>query len=160
MTVSSTGQLRFFFLSVLAGLISGAFYNLLRAVREKTGRGPVGPLSDLFFWVFVGAALIKLSLDFNDGGIRGYQLLGAACGFLLHYLCLGGITLPLARAVVRAAALALFPVVFLMRGVVLYVKSLYDKMHIMLLKLRQSGKRVCAARKKHKKIQKKYKNLL
>ena len=109
MTVSSAGQLRFFFLSVLAGLISGAFYNLLRAVREKNGRGPAGPVSDLFFWIFVGAALIKLSLDFNDGGIRGYQLLGAACGFALHYLCLGQITLPLARAVVRAAAIALFP---------------------------------------------------
>ena len=98
--------------------------------------------------------------DFNDGGIRGYQLLGAACGFALHYLCLGQISLPLARAVVRAAAIALFPAAFLLRGLGLYVKHIYGKARTMLLKICQSGKRVSTSRKRRKKIQKNYKKLL
>lgn len=160
MTVSSSQQLGFFFLSVLAGLISGAFYNLMTAVREKGKRGCVSVFADLLFWTAVGAALIGLSLRFNDGGIRGYQLLGFFCGFALHYLCLSSVTLRLARLMVTAVATVLFPVIFLARGFVLYVGYLRRKAADFASKIRHYLLRRAQRRKNHKKIQKKYKKML
>ena len=160
MTVSSLHQLSFFFISVLAGLLCGAFYNLLTAVREKERRGCLSLFTDLMFWTAAGAALIRLSIEFNDGGIRGYQIFGAVIGFALHYLCLSPVTLFFARWIVRIAMILLFPAAFLLRGIVLYVKQIISKMDTCKTKMRQYARRVSLRRKNHKKIQKNYKKML
>lgn len=160
MTVSSFHQLSFFFVSILAGLTCGAFYNLLTAVREKESRGCLSLFTDLLFWAAVGAALIRLSLEFNDGGIRGYQIFGAVIGFTLHYLCLSPVTLFLARWIVRIAMILLFPAAFLLRGIVLYIKQIIDKINASKMKIHQYARRISLRRKNHKKIQKNYKKML
>ena len=160
MTVSSSNQLSFFFVSILAGLFCGAFYNLLTAVREKERRGCLSLFTDLLFWTAVGAALIRLSIVFNDGGIRGYQIFGAVIGFMLHYLCLSPVTLFLARWIVRIAMILLFPAAFFMRGIALYLKQIIDKVDAFKTKIYQYARRVSLRRKNHKKIQKNYKKML
>lgn len=160
MMVSSSNQLSFFLVSILAGLVSGAFYNLLTAIREKERRGCLSLFTDLLFWAAVGAAMIRLSMEFNDGGIRGYQIFGAVIGFALHYLCLSPVTLFLARWIVRIAMILLFPAAFLLRGIILYFKQITDKINASKTKLHQHTRRMSLRRKNHKKIQKKYKKML
>lgn len=161
MTVSSIHQLSFFALNILAGLAVGAFYNLLVAAREEgSGSSAAALLADLLFWLAAGSAIVCMSLKFNDGGVRAYQILGAVCGFFLHYICLGGITMKIARFIVRVIAIILFPPAFLLRGAVLYIKQIAEKIKKLKIKIGQNIKRASSRGRTRKKIRKKYKKML
>lgn len=160
MTVSSLHQLSFLCMSIAAGALTGVLYNLLAAVRERGGGLAGAFLTDLLFWLAAGTALVYMSLRFNDGGIRGYQIFGAFCGFLIHGLCFGRLTMKLSRLIVKILAAVLYPLFFLIRGVGLYLRHINEKWRSLILKARQTAKRVAAPGKTRKKIRKKYKKLL
>lgn len=160
MTVSSLHQLSFLCMSIAAGALTGVLYNLLAAVRERGGGWAGAFITDMLFWVAAGTALVYMSLRFNDGGIRGYQIFGAFCGFLIHGLCFGRLTMRLCRLIVKVLAAVLYPLFFLVRGVGLYLRHINEKWHIVILKGRQAVRRAMAPGKTRKKIRKKYKKLL
>ncbi len=160
MTVSSLHQLGFFCLSIAAGAAVGVLYGLLTAAREALGSALAAALTDLIFWTAAGGALIYMSLRFNDGGIRAYQIFGVMSGCFAQYLLFGKITLGIARKIVRLAAIILFPIIFLLRGGVLFIGMVYEKARMAVIKIGQTANRLSARGKSRKKMRKKYKKLL
>lgn len=159
MMVSSLQQLDFFLFSILAGQGMGFLYNLLAAIQRKAG-GRLSLLSDYIFWSSMAATVIALGIKFNDGGIRGYQILGVMIGFILHFLVLGRISEKLASLIAEILAKLIFPLVFLMRGLGLYFESVLKKIGGFCSKISKNRQKVTARGKVRKKIQKKYKKML
>lgn len=160
MTVSSLAQLTFFGLSILAGMAAGMLYNLLAAIRGEAVRGGLALLTDLIFWLAAGTAMVFISLRFNDGGIRAYQIVGASCGFFLHWLLLSRITMKISRFIIKIIKIILSPAAFIFRGIVLYIKNIFEKVQCARLRLSQRLRRTAAYGKTRKKIRKKYKKML
>lgn len=161
MTVSSLEQLSALLYGVLAGVICGATASAVNGFREEL-KFPtaVSMALDLLFWVFAGALMVWFSLRFGDGGIRGYQILAAVCGFCLHGLCLSRLTEKGARMLARLCRLLLSPAAFLMRGARLYIEKIYKKITFALKRVKNGIGRSTQADRVRKKIQKNYKKML
>lgn len=160
MTVSSAHQLAILGLSVLAGAACAVVYGFVSVLRRRTGGSAASMAADLAFWLFAAAAVIWLGLRFNNGEIRIYQIFAAVCGFFLYGLCLGGVTAKAAELFFRALDFVFAPVKFLLRGMVLYIKDVYEKIANIKNKLRKNLNRSASIQKTRKKMRKKYKKLL
>lgn len=149
--------------SFLSGLLLGALYDTLRLTRVLLGvchytdiacsacvvspfrkrertrkrpslfRGILVAVQDLLFCFAVGALMMILLFYGNDGGFRGFVLLGLASGFLLYYATVGAFVVRVSEYVVFWLKTAmLYGVFYLTRPVV-----------ILACLLRRSAKRSC-----------------
>lgn len=159
MTVSSLQQLDFFLMSVLAGVGVGFFYNFLAALRRKTGE-KLALLSDFTFWVVAAAAVIIMGIKFNDGGIRGYQILGIGTGFTGHFLVLNRISEKVGAFFAGLLLKLMYPIAFILRGIVLYIREILNKTVRFFTKIAKIRQKIALRAKTRKKIQKKSKKML
>lgn len=44
--------------------------------------------SDVFLFVYSAWGLMKINYSYNDGGVRGFTLVGMLVGFVLYYFCI------------------------------------------------------------------------
>lgn len=159
MTVSSLHQLNFFLFSIAAGGALSFLYCFMAEVRRRSVRGS-SAAADILFWAAAAATVIASGLMLNDGGIRGYQLFGTVCGFILHSLCMGSFSARLCRILVEILAKLLSPLFFLCRGIYLYAANTLHKLSITVCKIKQNRQKMTARNKTRKKIRKKYKKML
>lgn len=79
------GELKLFFISVLAGMILFGVYDIGKAFREaihhKNGWVAV---EDLFYWIFAALFLFYIFFAFNEGVLRNYVILGSLVGILFY----------------------------------------------------------------------------
>lgn len=81
------GQARVFLSMLYCGLLIGAWYDLLAVVRRVLEAGRyLTAFLDMVFSLGVAVALVGFLLLTNFGEMRGYCLLGAACGAVLYAL--------------------------------------------------------------------------
>ena len=76
-------QLLDFLQSILLGLAVGICYDLLRPFRLRLPR--LIPLLDSSYCILLGGAGFRFLLECTDGEFRGFALLGAVGGAMLHF---------------------------------------------------------------------------
>ena len=161
MTVSTGVQLMSLLLGLLTGGACGALASVMNAVRERLrfGRG-LSMLWDLLFWLLSGLTAVWADLRFGEESVRGLQLVTAVCGLVLYVLILGRPTEWAAGLVLKGLGIALSPVLFLGRGLGLYLGAWAGKAHALGGLIRRRLRRRASAGKIRKKIQKNYKKML
>ena len=97
-----TGDIRFFFASVLLGVAAALCYDLLRVFRRfwKQSLFFVS-LQDFVYWFLLGLAGFLLIYRYNDGVLRLFVLFGTGFGALLYYVTLGRCVVPCCLKVLR-----------------------------------------------------------
>ncbi len=71
---------------IVAGILLGMCYDILKAFRKKIRRPIVNILSDLLFWIQSLLICIWLFLLTGDKQFRFYELFGAGAGFWCYFL--------------------------------------------------------------------------
>lgn len=90
MNQAIAGDVRFFFASVLLGVIAALVYDLLRVFRRVWKQSLFFvSFQDFVFWFLLGLSGFLLIYRYNDGVLRFFVLLGIGTGALLYYETLG-----------------------------------------------------------------------
>ena len=91
-SLSVADQTSYFLCSIVLGLILGALYDLLRAVRMLVrARGMSVIVTDVVFFTVCGVITSLFALPFNKGDVRAFIIFGEAVGFLSYRLTLGNV---------------------------------------------------------------------
>lgn len=86
-------QLLAFAVSIAAGFLLGAVYDVLRIWRDffHSERRAVF-FQDFFYMIFCAFFSFLLALALNKGAVRIYQLIGEAAGWFVYYYTVGQVT--------------------------------------------------------------------
>lgn len=85
------GELEFFGLAVLRGILTLAIYDALRILRRVAPHADWAvALEDLLYWILTALLIFQLLYRENDGAVRGYALLAVALGMLLYHRIVSG----------------------------------------------------------------------
>ena len=92
MELSLSAQAAYFLRSLALGLVLGAAYDLLRALRMllRMRRFAVN-VSDVLFFTLCGVATSLFALPFNKGEVRVFVIVGEAAALLTYRLTVGSI---------------------------------------------------------------------
>ena len=92
MGLSLSAQGAYFLWSLALGLVMGAAYDFLRALRMlfKLRRIAV-TVTDILFFALCGFATSIMALPFNKGEVRVFVIAGEAAAFLLYRFTIGSI---------------------------------------------------------------------
>lgn len=87
-------QTKYFFYSILLGVLIGIIYDFLRVIREAIwyGRKPKFYISDILIFIIAAFLFEIYTLAYGYGQIRYYALLGMCLGFILYLNTFGCIT--------------------------------------------------------------------
>lgn len=89
MSLGIIGELQFFGLSLLRGILILLLYDLLRIFRRVVSHGVVAiAMEDLCYWLITALLIFQLIYRENDGAIRGYAIAALGMGMLLYYYTL------------------------------------------------------------------------
>lgn len=92
MSLSLSGQAAYFLWSIVLGLVLGAIYDIVRAVRMLTkARQTAVIITDILFFTVCGVLTSLFALPFNKGSVRAFIIFGEAVGFLSYRLTAGSI---------------------------------------------------------------------
>lgn len=90
--LSVSDQTVYFLCSIVLGLVLGALYDLLRAVRMLLRSRSVSvAVTDVVFFTVCGVITSLFALPFNKGDVRAFIVFGEAVGFVSYRLTLGSI---------------------------------------------------------------------
>ncbi len=90
--LSLSAQAAYFLWSLALGLVLGAAYDLMRAVRMLfKARQIAVTFSDILFFALCGFVTSLFALPFNKGGVRVFVIVGEAAAFLVYRLTIGSI---------------------------------------------------------------------
>lgn len=90
--LSLADQTSYFLWSLVLGIVLGALYDIVRAVRMLTkARGARVIISDVLFFTVCGVITSLFALPFNKGDVRAFIIFGEAVGFLAYRLTLGSV---------------------------------------------------------------------
>ena len=79
--------------SVLLGIISAVFYDVLRAINKVFRPNAVLVfVFDVFYWIILTLLFFIYFMVFTNGQVRMFTILGAASGFIFSFLGLSKIT--------------------------------------------------------------------
>ena len=85
MNQAITLEVRFFLVSILAGVILLVLYDILRILRIilKPGAIQIG-IQDVLFWIAAGVFIFRMMYQMNDGIVRGFSVVGIFLGMLVY----------------------------------------------------------------------------
>ena len=89
-----------FLWACLAGAGLGVIYDCFRLCRLVCGNWIAVFLEDLLFSAFCTLTTLVFCVEFCNGRIRAYVLLGEALGFIIYHFTVGELVIRLLRAVV------------------------------------------------------------
>lgn len=91
MSAGILGELQFFGLAVIRGVLILVLYDILRILRRIVPHGNLAvALEDLFYWLGTAFLVFQLLYRENDGAVRGYALFAVALGMLLYHQTVSG----------------------------------------------------------------------
>lgn len=91
MSAGILGELQFFGLAVIRGVLILALYDILRILRRIVPHGNLAvALEDLIYWLGTAFLVFQLLYRENDGAVRGYALFAVALGMLLYHQTVSG----------------------------------------------------------------------
>ena len=97
-------QARGLWVSALAGLGVGLFYDLLRILRRRRGGAVWSAALDLLFWAGVGWTLWAVTLWAGDGKVRAWHAIAIGVGCAVYLMVFSPLLLPAGLAAAEAAA--------------------------------------------------------
>lgn len=120
MSAGVLGELQFFGLAVLRGVLILVLYDVLRILRRIVPHGVVAvALEDLLYWIGTAFLVFQLLYRENDGAVRGYALFAVALGmFLYHQTVSGWLVHYLSAVLGRIVGILLKPFMFIGRKIV------------------------------------------
>lgn len=81
-----TGQLLFFFASVMFGAFLLFVYDIIRGFRRVfIHKAWLASMEDFLFWLFVGVSSFWFLCWYNQGELRGFFFMGLGLGMLIYY---------------------------------------------------------------------------
>lgn len=90
MTGTVQSQLIGLAVTVSAGIITGALFDLYRVARWAVRPGKVfTAVFDIVFWLFIATMVFKFLLAYSWGEVRFYMLVGFAMGFSVYRVIVG-----------------------------------------------------------------------
>ncbi len=85
------GELRFFALALLRGVLILALYDVIRVFRRVIFHGVWAVAAeDLLYWIATALLVFELLYRENDGAVRGYALFAVAVGMLFYHQTVSG----------------------------------------------------------------------
>lgn len=91
MSTGVLGELQFFGLAVLRGILVLVLYDILRIIRRILPHGIFAvALEDLLYWIGTAFLVFQLLYRENDGAVRGYALFAVALGMFLYHRTVSG----------------------------------------------------------------------
>ena len=91
MSTGVLGELQFFGLAVLRGILILVLYDILRIIRRILPHGIFAvALEDLLYWIGTAFLVFQLLYRENDGAVRGYALFAVALGMFLYHQTVSG----------------------------------------------------------------------
>lgn len=91
MSTGVLGELQFFGLAVLRGILVLVLYDILRIIRRILPHGIFAvALEDLLYWIGTAFLVFQLLYRENDGAVRGYALFAVALGMFLYHQTVSG----------------------------------------------------------------------
>lgn len=89
MSLGIAGELQFFGLSLLRGILILLLYDLLRIFRRVVSHGTFAvAVEDICYWLITALLIFQLIYRENDGAIRGYAIAALVMGMVLYYFTL------------------------------------------------------------------------
>ncbi len=90
-----SAQTQYFLYSLVLGLLIGAVYDFMRAIRISVyyGRKAKFYFSDVLIFVFTAFVFELYTISFGYGKIRYYAILGMLLGFIFYINTIGSVTL-------------------------------------------------------------------
>jgi len=79
--------------ALLVGLAAGLYYDVLRAIRRRTGGAGMTIFLDIFFWIGLLGLLFTQTMVVGAGVARIFMLAVNSCGFMVHFLIFSKFTL-------------------------------------------------------------------
>lgn len=160
MTVSDAGQAKVFLINVLFGMAFVLIFDFFRALRRRhRGSALYANLLDAVYFIAAFFPVLFLSLKFNFGAVRYYQLMGLFMGAFLHILIFSRFEVKIFERVIALSAAAaktalrtaLFPPVLIIRltaapllaierKIIEFFDKISDKRKVMRKKRRQNKK--------------------
>ncbi|NLB73447.1 MAG: spore cortex biosynthesis protein YabQ [Firmicutes bacterium] len=90
MTGTVESQLVGLAVTMVAGVIAGALFDLYRVARWAMRPGKVfTAISDVVFWLFAATMVFRFLLAYSWGEVRFYMLVGFAAGFAVYRAVMG-----------------------------------------------------------------------
>ncbi|MBE6949420.1 MAG: hypothetical protein E7456_06195 [Ruminococcaceae bacterium] len=124
MEISISGQIIESAAALGLGLLSGFYYDILRAIRRRSRGILITMLLDALFWVVCGAALILFGLTLGGGEQRIFVVVLAFLGGWLYFVTLSRYALFLCESILELfrfmAICVSAPFIFILR----YTKKL------------------------------------
>lgn len=140
MDISYALQHYLFLMSLLAGVVCGAVYDIFRILRAFAFKNRVIVfVEDVLFCLFVTACFLVLFYNYSEGRLRFYAFTGVILGFSAYYFTVGAIT----RRIVEAIRRLLLKIYRKSRRALsLFIHSIYGRLY--------SYRRIRAAARKAK----------
>lgn len=87
MILSIGFQAHLFITAVMAGIISGAAYDVIRIFRRIAAHSiQAVNAEDILYWVLASAAVFVVFLRENSGEIRPFMIMGVFLGLIIYFL--------------------------------------------------------------------------
>lgn len=98
--INSNSQILTFIFSIFLGFFLGVFYDFLRSIRFVMKRKKLFIfVTDLFFSLLYSISVFCFALQFANGFIRGYYLVGSLLGFILNFITVSQFTLKIFKKI-------------------------------------------------------------
>lgn len=162
MEVSSSHQIYVFSLSVILGMVCGAFFDVQRFLRKISSAGTVRTtLEDILFAILCVAIMLGSSFMINNGEIRYYQIMGAISGMLFYAALLSRTFLKILEFVFRITVnLFVKPLIKTVRLLMIPVRKIVSAIKRRALRIKNRLRGIRRGAKKRKKLIKKRMKML
>ncbi len=95
-------------MTVAFGILSGASYDVLRALRRTIPHCVTAvSVEDILYWLAMTAGTFAFLIRINDGGVRFYFVAGALAGIALYEITVGKAVLKIMTLIIEKIPVAI-----------------------------------------------------
>lgn len=107
--ISITDQCMYFFWSVLLGIVFGVLYELFRLIRITFCPNKIiTAIIDIIYFMICAVLFFLYTLEYGQGMMRLFELIGAAIGLILYLITAGQAVSRILRIVITTIKRVLF----------------------------------------------------
>lgn len=131
MTFSLAQQTVVFLEAIMLGVIGGFIYDICRAFRKEAHLKTIGTvIADAVFWFFMLTSLFYFAVTDAVSQMRGYVLIGEACGIALYFLSFSVFLFSFLCFIIKKF-------IFIIHLPILIVKILFPKISLLLANVKK-----------------------
>lgn len=164
MTVSDAGQARVFLINVLCGMACVLIFDFFRALRRRhVGNAVYANVLDAVYFIAALFPVLFISLRFNFGAVRYYQIMGLLLGAFLHILLFSRFEVRIFERITAALAVgakiilhaALCPIILILKLIIPPLLAFERAIMKIFAKISKKRESIKKKKRQNKKILKK-----